>query len=91
MCFFASDTINHFFALLTVVRSMSRLGLRKHVSCLHTLCSTHIHSGNYFPFRTNRTHLKDDFYAVGALKKGPPTDADFDEDLLTFLGIESLS
>ena len=70
---------------------MSRLGLRKHVSCLLTLCSTHIRSGNYFPFTANRTHLKDDFYAVGALKKGLPTDADFDEVLLTFLGIESLS
>lgn len=70
---------------------MCRLGLRKHVSCLLTLCSTHIHSGNYFPFTANRTYLKDDFYAVGALKKGLPTDADFDEDLLTFLGIESLS
>ena len=36
------------------------------------------------------THLKEDFYEVGALKKGLPADADFDEDFPAFLGIESL-
>ncbi|XP_074629306.1 uncharacterized protein LOC141886900 [Acropora palmata] len=39
--------------------------------------------------RTNRTHLKDKFYAIGALKKGKP-DMPFEDDLLLFLGIETV-
>ena len=31
--------------------------------------ATQIHIGSNFSTRTNRTPLKDDFYAVGALKK----------------------
>ncbi|RMX49072.1 hypothetical protein pdam_00003959 [Pocillopora damicornis] len=41
--------------------------------------------------KTNRTPLKEDFYAVGALKKGKSTNADYEDDLLLFLGVESIS
>ena len=40
-------------------------------------------------FRTNRTHLKNEFFAVGALKKGTPG-APFEDDLLLHLGVESI-
>lgn len=40
--------------------------------------------------KTNRTPLKDHFYAVGAMKKGKSTNADYEDDLL-FLGVESIS
>ena len=53
--------------------------------------ATQIHIGSYFSTRTNRTPLKDDFYAVGALKKGKSTNADHEDDLLLFLGVESIS
>lgn len=53
--------------------------------------ATQIHIGNYFSSRTNRTPLKDDFYAVGALKKGNSTNADYEDDLLLFLGLESIA
>ena len=49
-----------------------------------------IHIGSYFSSRTNRTPLKDDFYAVGAMKKGKSTNAVYEDDLL-FLGVESIS
>ena len=52
--------------------------------------ATQIHNHSYFSSRTNRTPLKDDFYAVGALKKGKSTNADYEDDLL-FLGVESIS
>ena len=42
------------------------------------------------PFRTNRTHLKGEFYAIGALRKGSP-DMPFEDDLLLFLDVESIS
>lgn len=78
--------------LLFVLRSISSLGLRKHAWLLyHRLHSTQIHSGNYFIVRTNRTHLKEDYFAVGALKQRRSADADYDDDLLTFLGVESIS
>lgn len=48
------------------------------------------HAAIYSCFRTNRTHLKDDFYAIGALRKGRP-DTPFEDDLLLFLGVESIS
>ena len=55
-------------------------------------CDTaQIHIGPCFSYKTNRTHLKDDFYAVGALNKGRSTDTDYDDDLLGFLGVESIS
>ena len=41
--------------------------------------------------RTNRTQLKGEFYAVGALRKGKSTNAPYEEDLLLHLGIESIS
>ena len=50
-----------------------------------------IHVGPCFSYRTNRTHLKYDFCAVGALNKGRSTVADYDDDLLGFLGVESIS
>ena len=53
--------------------------------------ATQIHIGSYFSSRTNRTPLKDDFYAIGALKKGKSTNADYEDDLLLFLGVESVS
>ena len=53
--------------------------------------ATQIHIGSNFSTRTNRTPLKDDFYAVGALKKGKSTNADHEDDLLLFLGVESIS
>ena len=53
--------------------------------------ATQIHNGSYFSTRINRTPLKDDFYAVGALKKGKSTNADYEDDLLLFLGVESIS
>lgn len=74
------------------VQCISSLGLRKQAWLLyHSLCSTQIHNGNCFPFRTNRTHLKEDYYAVGALKQCRSADADYDDDLLRFLGMESIS
>ena len=53
--------------------------------------ATQIHIGSYFSSRTNRTPLKDDFYAICALKKGKSTNADYEDDLLLFLGVESIS
>lgn len=56
-------------------------------------CRTHIYIlilGN-FSCRTNRTHLKEDFYAVGALTKGRATNAGYEDDLISILGVESLS
>ena len=53
--------------------------------------ATQIHIGNCFSSRMNRTPLKDGFYAVGALKKGKSTNADYEDDLLLFLGVESIS
>ena len=44
-----------------------------------------------FFYRTNRTHLKNDFYAVGAMKKGTSGNAPYEEDLLLYLGAESIS
>ena len=41
--------------------------------------------------RTNRTQLKGEFYAAGALRKGKSTNAPYEEDLLLHLGIESIS
>ena len=55
------------------------------------LFATQIHISSYFSSRTNRTSLKDDFYAIGALKKGKSTNADYEDDLLLFLGVESIS
>ena len=46
--------------------------------------------GNFFSCRTNRKQLKEDYYAVGALKKGKSGDMDCEEDLLSFLGVESV-
>ena len=43
------------------------------------------------PYRSNKTHLRDDFYAVGALKHGSCKTEPFEDDLKTFLGLESLS
>ncbi|XP_068753516.1 uncharacterized protein [Montipora capricornis] len=40
--------------------------------------------------KTNRKQLKEDYYAVGAFKKGTPGDMDYEEDLLSFLGVESV-
>ena len=45
----------------------------------------------FFSCRTNRTHLKDGFYAVGALTKGKSTNADYEDDLDRILGVESVS
>ena len=53
--------------------------------------ATQIHIGSNFSTRTNRTPLKDDFYAVGALKKGKSINADHEDDFLLFLGVESIS
>ena len=53
--------------------------------------ATQIHIGSNFSTRTDRTPLKDDFYAVGALKKDKSTNADHEDDLLLFLGVESIS
>ena len=44
-----------------------------------------------FSCRTNRTHLKEDFYAVGALTKGRSSNADYEDDLIRSLGVELLS
>ena len=44
-----------------------------------------------FSCRTNRTHLKEDFYAVGALTKGRSTNADYEDDIVRILGVESVS
>ncbi|XP_067019914.1 uncharacterized protein [Acropora muricata] len=41
--------------------------------------------------QSKRTHLKDDFYAIGALKRGICETNSFEDDLQAFLGIESLS
>ena len=41
--------------------------------------------------RTNRTPLKDDFYAICALKKGKSTNVDYEDDHLLFLGVESIT
>ncbi|XP_029203493.2 uncharacterized protein LOC114967602 [Acropora millepora] len=41
--------------------------------------------------KTNRTHLKEDFYAVGALTKGRATNTGYEDDLISILGVESLS
>ena len=46
--------------------------------------------GNFFSCRTNRKQLKEDHYAVGAFKKGMSGDMDYEEDLLSFLGVESV-
>ena len=43
--------------------------------------------GNYFSCRNNRKQLKEDYYAVGAFKKGTSGDMDCEEDLLSFLGV----
>ena len=43
----------------------------------------------YLSFRTNRTHIKKEFYTIGALKKGAPG-APYEDDLLLFLGVESI-
>jgi len=40
-------------------------------------------------FRTNRRHLKDEFFAIGALKKGA-TSAPFEDDLLLHVGVETI-
>ena len=47
--------------------------------------------GNCSPFRTNRTDLKEDYYAVWALKQCTSADGDYDDDFLTFLAVESIS
>lgn len=39
--------------------------------------------------RTNWTHLRNELYAIGALKKGTPGEP-FEDDLLLFLGVESI-
>lgn len=41
--------------------------------------------------RSNKTHLKDDFYVVSALKSGSCTTEPFVDDLQAFLGLDSLS
>lgn len=40
---------------------------------------------------TNRTLLKDGFYAVGAMKKGKSSNVDYKDNLLLFLGVEAIS
>lgn len=40
---------------------------------------------------SKRTHLKDDFYAIGALKSSICETNSFEDDLEAFLGIDSLS
>lgn len=42
------------------------------------------------PYRRNKTHLRDDFYAVGALKHSTCKTEPFEDDLQAFLGLESL-
>lgn len=39
----------------------------------------------------NRTHLKEDFYAVSALTKGRSTNADYEDDIVRILEMESVS
>ena len=46
--------------------------------------------GNFFSCRTNRKQLEEDYYAVGAFKKGTSGGMDYEEDLLSFLGVESV-
>ncbi len=41
--------------------------------------------------RTNRTHLKDEFYAIGGLKKSGSVNPPYEDDLLLSLGVESIS
>lgn len=41
--------------------------------------------------RSNKTHLKDDFYAVGAVKSGSFMTEPFQDDLQASLGLDSLS
>lgn len=51
-------------------------------------------TSHYFDFffyhRTNRTHLRDDLFAIGKLKEGVPGKP-FEDDLMLFLGIEAIS
>ena len=54
-------------------------------------CAAHKFIVVTVPFRKNRTHLKEDYYAVGALKQRSSAGADCDDDLLRFLGVESIS
>lgn len=49
------------------------------------------YSWHFISCRTNRTHLKEDFYAVGALTKGRPNNADYEDDIIRILGVESVS
>lgn len=58
--------------------------------CIHILLPE-IHFLSFLSFRSNRTFLKDDFYAVGALKSGSSLTEPFEEDLQICLGLESLS
>ena len=58
--------------------------------CIHILLPK-IHFLSFLSFRSNRTFLKDDFYAVGALKSGSSLTEPFEEDLQICLGPESLS
>lgn len=49
------------------------------------------YSWHFISCRTNRTHLKEAFYAVGALTKGRPNNADYEDDIIRILGVESVS
>ena len=44
----------------------------------------------FFLAGPTETQLKEHYYAVGALKKGTSGDMDYEEDLLSFLGVESV-
>ncbi|XP_022808862.1 uncharacterized protein LOC111345838 [Stylophora pistillata] len=65
----------HFLYLKTVMVTLPVISMESRM--LHT--------------KTNRTPLKDHFYAVGAMKKGKSTNADYEDDLPLFLGVESIS
>ena len=43
-----------------------------------------------YPYRKNKTHLREDFYAVGALKHNSCMSEPYEDDLQTLLGLDSL-
>lgn len=73
---------------LWLVHFLSDLLLFYYFQTSNVLKSTFVSSN--CSFRTNRTHLKYKFYAIGALKKGKP-DEPFEDNIPSFLSMESIS
>ena len=58
---------------------------------MHSQLNSNSYTVFFLFLRSNKTYLKDDFYAVGALKSGSCLTEPFEEDLQICLGLESLS